>query len=97
MITMVLLLTQMKSLMLCHLVTVLGPVLFIIYTLSLARIVHRRGIWINMYVDDTQQYVCVCVCVSYDVTDKEQRHDVIVQLETCINHLQSWMVANKLN
>ena len=34
--------------------------------------------------------------MSGDVTDMEQRQDVIGQLENCINHLQSWMVTNKL-
>ena len=33
--------------------------------------------------------------VSYDVTDMEQRRHVNVQLENCINYLQSWMVTNK--
>ena len=43
-----------------------------------------------MYADDTQLYV------SYDVTNMEQRQDVNVHLENCINHLQPWMVTNKL-
>ena len=70
--------------------SVIGPVLFIIYTLPLARTVHGHGIQIHVYANDTQPYV------SYDVTDIEHRHDVTVQLEKCINDLQSWMVTNKL-
>ena len=70
--------------------SVLGPILFTIYTLPLSKIADRHGIQIHMYVDDTQLYV------SYDVTDMEQRQEVSVRLEKCISDIQSWMVTNKL-
>ena len=70
--------------------SVLGPILFIIYTIPLSRIAQRYGIQIHMYADDTQLYV------SYDVTDMEQRQEVIERLENCISDIQSWMVTNKL-
>ena len=52
--------------------SVLGPVLFIICTLPLARIPHRHGLHIHRYANDTQLYA------SYDITDMEQTQDVIV-------------------
>ena len=64
--------------------------IFITYTLSLARLVQRRVIQMHVCADDTQLYV------SYDVTDMEQRQDVTVQLENCIDDIQFWMVTNKL-
>ena len=70
--------------------SVLGPILFTIYTLPLYKIADRHGIQIHMYADDTQLYVL------YDVTDMEQRQEVSVRLEKCISDIQSWMVTNKL-
>jgi len=70
--------------------SVLGPILFIIYTMPLSKIAQRYGIQINMYADDAQLYV------SYDVTDMKERQEVTERLENCISYIQSWMVTNKL-
>jgi len=45
--------------------SVMGPIVFIIYTISLSRIAQRYGMQVHMYADDSQLYV------SYDVTDME--------------------------
>jgi len=70
--------------------SVLGPVLFITYTMPLSRIAQIYGIQIHMYADDTQLYE------SYDVTDMEQRQEVTERLENYISDIQSWMATNKL-
>ncbi len=70
--------------------SVLGPILFTIYTLPLSRIALKHGILIHMYADDTQLYV------SYDVTVAGQRDNALMRLEECVSDIQSWMVSNKL-
>ena len=71
--------------------SVLGLILFIIYTMPLSRIAQRYGIQMHMYADNTQSYV------SYDVTDMEQRQEIIERLENCISDIQSWMITNNYN
>ncbi|KAK2161946.1 hypothetical protein LSH36_107g05090 [Paralvinella palmiformis] len=63
--------------------SVLGLILFIIYTIPLAKLAQIYTIQIHMYVDNTQLYL------SYDVTDMEQGQEVTGRPE-------NWMITNKL-
>ena len=71
--------------------SVLGPLLFTVYTSPLGDIARRHGISAHMYADDTQLYIPVDASAKPDV--------VCAQMEACIADLRSWMSKNclKLN
>ena len=70
--------------------SVLGPILFSIYTLPIGDIARHHGIPIHFYADDTQLYA------SFSNNDKLDQDDKIGKLEQCIYDIQNWMKANKL-
>ena len=70
--------------------SVLGPILFTIYTLPLTRIAQRHAVNLHMYADDSQLYV------AFDIGDVIQQGQTISKAEGCIKEIQSWMVQNKL-
>ena len=74
--------------------SVLGPILFTIYTQEVEDIAREHGVNIHLYADDTQLYI------SYDVSDPESsQHNArmaMSRLETCIHDIKKWMLNNKL-
>ena len=68
---------------------VLGPLLFLIYTLPLGDIVQSMGLQYHLYVDDTQIYMS-CVPNNTDVVYSLKR------IEMCIQVVNSWISANSL-
>ena len=67
--------------------SVLGPLLFVLYTAELVDIAAEIGINIHMYADDTQLYVH---CKPSDTTD------AVAKLERCIAVVDKWMAASRL-
>ena len=65
--------------------SVLGPVLFTIYTTPLGRIIQRHGLTYHLYADDTQLYMAF---KPYDVTSK---YDAISRIEACVADIRIWM------
>jgi hypothetical protein len=70
--------------------SVLGPLLFSIYTLPLGDIIRRHGIEFHLYADDTQ------LLLAFDPSSSQLAVDA---MERCIAEVRAWLAANflKLN
>ena len=73
--------------------SVLGPVLFTIYTTPLGRIIQRHGLTYDLYADDTQLYM------AFKPPDATSKYGAISQIEACVADIRIWMNDNflKLN
>lgn len=73
--------------------SLLGPVLFVLYTKELQKIAESIGLSIQLYADDSQLYIAFNVLNAADVSDK------ILCVEQCLVEVKLWMVQNfmKLN
>lgn len=71
--------------------SLLGPLLFILYTKDVARIAKKHGLKVQLYADDTQLYLAFDPLVDFD--DMEQK------FSECIQEIRAWMSDNflKLN
>jgi len=67
--------------------SVLGPLLFIVYTADLADIAEKHGVSLHAFADDTHVYLH---CRRTNTTS------AAVQLERCIADVGHWMSANRL-
>ena len=68
--------------------SVLGPILFTIYTLALGDIVRRHDLNGHFYADDMQLYV------SFDIKDNPSHQ--VHRMEACIKDIKTWMAGNHL-
>ena len=67
--------------------SVLGPLLFTMYTSPLSSIIDRHQVGHQLYADDTQLYV------SFSASDSASS---LLRLQKCLGSVQSWMFSNKL-
>ena len=69
--------------------SVLGPILYLLYTSPIGDIIKRHGLNYHLYAGDTQLYL------SFKPTYVEQPGS-IAKIETCVSEIDTWMVCNKL-
>ena len=70
--------------------SVLGPILYLVYTSPLGAILRRHGVGFHMYADDTQLYLSMKTTKMEDVVSARTR------VEVCMRELNQWMLLNNL-
>ena len=70
--------------------SVLGPILFTLYTSPLGSICTKHHINDHMYADDQQIYL------SFKPSTAGDKENCIKRLEICIAEIREWMIVNKL-
>ena len=73
--------------------SVLGPMIFTMYTAPLGAIIRRHNLRYHFYADDTQLYI------KFSPRDGTSQAIAVAQVEACIADIRAWMSANflKLN
>jgi len=67
--------------------SVLGPILFLLYTADITALVGGHGLHVHLYADDTQVYG------SYSPLSTDQLQS---NMSACIDDVAGWMASNKL-
>jgi len=67
--------------------SVLGPILFVLYTADMVRLIEQHGLYGHLFADDTQVIVS---CQPRDV-NALQSHMLI-----CLDDVAAWMQSNRL-
>ena len=67
--------------------SVLGPVLFTLYTAEVSTIISKQNIAHHLYADDTQLYQTITM---------ESKQTTLNNIETCTSDIKQWMTRNKL-
>ena len=70
--------------------SVLGPILFTLYTLPLGDIASKYGLRVHIYADDTQLYV------AFKPNDSTSLGREINHLQQCFDEIKQWMTDNLL-
>ena len=70
--------------------SVLGPLLYLVYTLPIGDIIRQHRLKYHIYADDTQLYV------SFDVANPNNQEDALCRIQRCIEDISTWMAFNKL-
>ena len=70
--------------------SVLGLILYLLYTAPLADILRFHDMQFHFYADDTQLYI------SFSVNDGLELTSSIAKIENCLSDLDKWMALNKL-
>ena len=70
--------------------SVLGPILYQLYTSPLGDILRKHNMSFHLYADDTQLFV------SFQPSTDGHLESVVERVEACIAEIDQWMHSNKL-
>ena len=70
--------------------SVLGPLLHLMYTSPIAKIITRYGLKYHLYADDSQLYI------SFITDSHEDLQMVKAKIEMCVKEINAWLVYNGL-
>ena len=70
--------------------SVLGPILYVLYTAPLEDILRENGVKYHLYADDTQMYL------FFKSPSLEHRDRSVQTIQWCVNDIGKWMTSNKL-
>ena len=65
--------------------TILGPIMFIIYTMYLRFVLDRPGVSYHLYADDTQVY--------FKISEKDENYQKVTDIGL---EIKNWMITRKL-
>ena len=68
-------------------VSVLGPILFILYIQPLSNLIKRHSLSVYLFVDDIQIEAFIL---------PQHVHSAISSVKICISNVKYWMIENKL-
>ena len=70
--------------------SVLGPILFTIYTTPLGQIIRKHGLTFHLYADDTQLYI------AFKPSEDLSKAEAVSRIEACVSDIRIWMKNNLL-
>ena len=70
--------------------SVLGPILFTIYTSPIGEIARKYNVEIHIYADDTQLYI------YFKMKVPSSQLETLMILQSCVSEIKCWMAYNKL-
>ena len=70
--------------------SVLGPLLYVLYTSPVADIIKRHNLMYHLYADDTQLYV------SFKLGSDDLLSSVKSRIKICVQEINNWMILNGL-
>ena len=70
--------------------SILGPILFILYTKHLQHIAMKHGLFIQLYADDTQIYI------AFKNDDNNSINNCKERIENCLKEIKTWMCCKYL-